>query len=441
MASPVFRGVMGRGLHSSGLLTASFSPVAAHGTFVRKTVNKWTFSLLSQPWSPSAVSSTHFSTGVVVRDLRNPDSLKSPKKPISEEEEKKIRRKKLLIGGILGGALVGSIFAYKSLNKNNKLHQISNDGMTKDYLLEEAPPYFKPAREIRPENDQSGLKITLFQYQTCPFCCKARAFLDYYGFNYDVIEVNSVLRKQVKWSKYKKVPIVVVQYRDKIIQINDSSVIVSALYSHLVNNNSDLDKIMDCYPVLRFYDPDGKEKSEIENKYFLMYNEFEPNRAKKEIVSERKWRRWTDEVLVHTLSPNVYRTPGESLEAFRWFNEVGNWDEHFEAWERYLVVYVGALAMFLISKRLKKRHNLKDNVRESLYDECNKWMAAIKEKGTPFMGGVNPNLADLAVFGVLNAIEGCQAFQDARENTTIGIWFDLMKETVANRNGQADLLG
>lgn len=37
---------------------------------------------------------------------------------------------------------------------------------------------------------------------------------------------------------------------------------------------------------------------------------------------ERKWRKWADEVLVHTLSPNVYRTKDEALQAFQWFSEV-----------------------------------------------------------------------------------------------------------------------
>ena len=55
--------------------------------------------------------------------------------------------------------------------------------------------------------------------------------------------------------------------------------------------------------------------------------------------------------------------------------------------------------------------HIEDDVRESLYDECNHWMKGIKKKGTPFMGGDQPNLADLAVFGVLSAIQGCQAFQ------------------------------
>jgi hypothetical protein len=54
---------------------------------------------------------------------------------------------------------------------------------------------------------------------------------------------------------------------------------------------------------------------------------------------------------------------------------------------------------------------VQEDVRESLYDECNHWMRALKAKGTPFMGGSSPNLADLAVYGVLSAIRGCRAFQ------------------------------
>jgi glutaredoxin len=64
--------------------------------------------------------------------------------------------------------------------------------------------------QVRTNTDNTGLKITLYQYQTCPFCCKVRTFLDYYGFNYDVIEVNSVRQTQIKWSNYRKVPIVVI---------------------------------------------------------------------------------------------------------------------------------------------------------------------------------------------------------------------------------------
>ena len=50
----------------------------------------------------------------------------------------------------------------------------------------------------RTENIELLATPALYQYATCPFCCKARAFLDYMGLSYDVIEVNSVMRKQVR---------------------------------------------------------------------------------------------------------------------------------------------------------------------------------------------------------------------------------------------------
>lgn len=70
---------------------------------------------------------------------------------------------------------------------------------------------------------------------------------------------------------------------------------------------------------------------------------------------------------------------------------------------------------------------LKNEVRHSLYDECNVWIKAVEQNGGKFMGGSKPNLADLAVYGVLSSIEGCMAFKDAQENTKINIWFNNMK--------------
>lgn len=46
------------------------------------------------------------------------------------------------------------------------------------------------------------------------------------------------------------------------------------------------------------------------------------------------------------------------------------------------------------------------------------------------MGGNEPNLADLATYGVLNSIEGCTAFNDALQNTKIGKWYYAMKEAI-----------
>lgn len=63
---------------------------------------------------------------------------------------------------------------------------------------------------IRLQVSGGGLKLTLYQYKTCPFCSKTRAFLDYYGLPYEIVEVNPVMRQEIKWSTYRKVPILMV---------------------------------------------------------------------------------------------------------------------------------------------------------------------------------------------------------------------------------------
>ena len=60
------------------------------------------------------------------------------------------------------------------------------------------------------QKESSSLpSLTLYQYQTCPFCCKTRAFLDYYEIPYNVVEVNPLFRREIKFSKYRKVPFIV----------------------------------------------------------------------------------------------------------------------------------------------------------------------------------------------------------------------------------------
>lgn len=264
--------------------------------------------------------------------------------------------------------------------------------------------------------------------------------LDFFGISYDIVEVNPVLRSQIKWSQtYKKVPILVVQTpQGEVLQLNDSSMIVSALYSYLVANKSQsspssesgnsMYNIAKFYPTIKYNDEGGRTQSDIMNKYFLMLGSDSEHRSKEEIAEERKWRLWTDSVFVHTLSPNIYRTIPEAIESFKNFDRVGEWEKNFATWERYLVIYVGAFAMWLIGKRLQKRHNLKNEVRLSLYEEGDYWMKQIEKKGGEFMGGTKPNLSDLAVYGVLNSIEGCTAFNDLMKHSKpLKEWYGKIK--------------
>ncbi|XP_029366943.1 prostaglandin E synthase 2 isoform X3 [Echeneis naucrates] len=276
-----------------------------------------------------------------------------------------------------------------------------------------------------------GLTLTLYQYKTCPFCSKVRAFLDFHGLPYEIVEVNPVMRQEIKWSAYRKVPILMV---NGDVQLNDSSVIISSLSTFLVNKDKSISEILRCYPQMKSVNESGKEVTEYNNKYWLMLSEDEtadvyPEKGMQK--EEMKWRQWADNWLVHLISPNVYRSTGEALASFDYIVREGK----FGTFEGFFAKYVGAAAMYLISKRLKSRHNLQDDVRQDLYKAVNDWVAAIG-KNRKFMGGERPNLADLAVFGVLRVMEGLQAFDDMMENTKVKFWYRRMERATLNHQGQ-----
>ncbi|XP_039717578.1 prostaglandin E synthase 2 isoform X2 [Pteropus medius] len=228
------------------------------------------------------------------------------------------------------------------------------------------------------------LQLTLYQYKTCPFCSKQ--------------------------------------------QLNDSSVIISALKTYLVSGHP-LEDIITYYPPMKAINDQGKEVTEFCNKYWLMLDEKEAQRlygGKEARTEEMKWRQWADDWLVHLISPNVYRTPAEALASFDYIVREGK----FGAMEGAVAKYLGAAAMYLISKRLKSRHHLQDDVRKDLYEAANKWVAAVG-KDRPFMGGQRPNLADLAVYGVLRVMEGLEAFDDLMRHTRIQPWYLRVEKAIA----------
>lgn len=340
----------------------------------------------------------------------------------------------LLALGTAAGALLGVGYAWrKSQSRANQL-PIANINTGNDLLFAEPPPVDVVAKKFHNPADDSGLQLTLYQYQPCPFCKKVRAFLDYQGLSYQVVEVNPVTKKQMSWTSYKKVPVLVATLGPgQHQQLNDSSVIISTLYSYLIDGQRDLLRNVKCYPTMEFHDDDGKRRTDIMNRYFIMFGDTEPDRPKASLAEERKWRKWADDVLMHSISPNIYRTWDESLEAFNMFSQEGDWEKLFSTWERLVVIYVGAAVMYLIGKRLKKRHNLLDDVRQSLYQQVNHFLATVKTKGGRFLGGAEPNLADLAVYGCLNSMQGTRTFDDLLANTKAGVWYNDVRDAIDRR--------
>ncbi|KAI7742827.1 hypothetical protein M8C21_005667 [Ambrosia artemisiifolia] len=223
--------------------------------------------------------------------------------------------------------------------------------------------------------------VVLYQYEACPFCNKVKAFLDYYDVPYKVVEVNPFSKKEIKWSEYKKVPILMVDGEPLV----DSSAIIDQMGNKIIS---------------------VKASS-------LVSNDDEEN----------KWRRWVDDHLVHMLSPNIYRNTTEALESFDYIANNGN----FNFYEKYSVKYAGAAAMYFVSKKLKKKYNITDE-RAALYDAAETWVDALD--GRDFLGGSKPNLADLAVFGVLRPIRQLKSGKDMVEHTRIGDWYSRMESAV-----------
>ncbi|KRX75858.1 Epoxide hydrolase 1 [Trichinella sp. T6] len=184
--------------------------------------------------------------------------------------------------------------------------------------VEQKIPALQATRKISSETDCSNLNLRLYQYQNCPFCCKVRSYLDYYGYSYELVEVNPITRKEIKFSEYKKVPILVCG-KDDPVQINDSSVIISFLQSYMLNPNADLHTILSAYPSSLIKGDDNKMQLVSPNKYFLMIPE------KQQHVNEE-----------------ILKTMKESLKAFQWFSDVSDWRNTFHTWERLTAVYLGA---------------------------------------------------------------------------------------------------
>ncbi|XP_068691923.1 prostaglandin E synthase 2-like [Montipora foliosa] len=189
------------------------------------------------------------------------------------------------------------------------------------------------------------LSVTLYQYQNCPFCGKVRAFLDYYGIDYTIVEVSPIWKREISFSSYKKVPFVIANNK----QINDCSVIISALRSVMLGQDS-VEQILIYYPEIKMQKADGKEEKEYANKYFIK-SAIDKDSTERE-KEERKWRKWVDNTFVHTPSPNIYRTASEAMQAFEYFTKQSD----FSTFEKYSTYLASPFVMYIVGKHVKSKY-------------------------------------------------------------------------------------
>ncbi|GFR47294.1 hypothetical protein Agub_g8981, partial [Astrephomene gubernaculifera] len=309
-----------------------------------------------------------------------------------------------------------------------------------------ADPYARPT-EARPLPS----RITLYQYEVCPYCCKVRALLDFYKLPYTSIEVNPLTKGELSWSSYKKVP--VVQLDDEIVA--DSSAIMSRLATDIAAARAAAAAAAappaaaaapaaapesSAAPAKKssggwwFWSSKGSDESDAAAVKDQAPAAAAPapaaavlsaESAAAALEEEVRWRKWVDEKLVKVLTANIYRNWDESKETFKYITEQTSW-----SWgTRELARWTGAVMMWQVGKRMPAKYGIEGDLRVALYDTANDFVDNAL-RGRRFAGGEQPNLADVAAFGVIRAVRKTGAFRDLMENSRLGPWFAAMEEVV-----------
>eukprot|EP00958_Prasinococcus_capsulatus_P015571 scaffold1659_cov371-Prasinococcus_capsulatus_cf.AAC.9 len=95
------------------------------------------------------------------------------------------------------------------------------------------PTSVSEAKAATKTKDVQPPDITLYGYDTCPFCNKVKAYLDYRKMPYKWVEVNPLTKSEIRFSKeYKKVPIFVMDGQ----QFNNSDDIIDVVDGALVES-------------------------------------------------------------------------------------------------------------------------------------------------------------------------------------------------------------
>ena len=121
------------------------------------------------------------------------------------------------LGTVAVGLTAGSMISTAMFDKNFIwLPNVACESADKLQVEEIGHEHFDGYKgELQKAN--KDIHVKLYQYHNCPFCCKVRAFLDYYGIDYEKVEVNPLLKGEIKFSTYRKVPIAIVNEQQQVI--------------------------------------------------------------------------------------------------------------------------------------------------------------------------------------------------------------------------------
>lgn len=220
--------------------------------------------------------------------------------------------------------------------------------------------------------------LTLYQFNSCPFCWKVKALLNYTRTAYDVVEVSPFGMKELDFTEHKKVPVL----RDAETVVVESAAIVQYLndnYTHLSTAPEDA-----------------------------------------------AWLAWVDNTLVHYLPPLIHPSFAQSFRNFAVImaNSTDN------PAKRLLVRFAGAMAMPRVAKKMQQKHNIQ-NPQVEFQAALAHWVEQ-GLAGKAFYGGEQPSLVDTSVFGVLHSAHGMGVIEAAATaNPTFARWYQACQKLMA----------
>jgi microsomal prostaglandin-E synthase 2 len=285
---------------------------------------------------------------------------------------------------IVGG---GAYYAYRRRLANNKAVTAA------DYHHEQAAAISEALKNSETLKSQP---LVLYQYYTCPFCNKVKAFLNTQDLKYETVEVDPIFKTEIKNSGYGKVP---------QLQIGKEG-----------------PRLVDSEAILNYLAPVLLPKEAV-------YSNNVPH-----------IRSWANEVLARYLVINTNRSWNESFQGYDYVQNV----EDFTAVKKMAVKIVGGITMHIVSEYVTKKrlepfgYKKGQDERTALYTEVQQhWLSHLPKEGAILHGGPAPDLADIEVYGILQSVRNFPVYDDVLQNcNAIVPWIERMDQEVSKHSSK-----
>jgi len=212
--------------------------------------------------------------------------------------------------------------------------------------------------------------ITLYQFESCPFCSKVRALLHYIDQPFTIVEVSPFGMKELDFTDHKKVP---------VLKDNNEIITESANIIEYINEN---------------------------------YAQFTSNTYSDE------WAHWIDDTLVHYLPPLIHPNFKTSYINFKTIIKKGQFN-----WIKTKIIrFLGAVAMPKVARKMKTKYSI-ENTQNEFLSAIEHWTENGLQ-GKQFFGGDKPDFIDCSVFGVLNSCHNLGPVDEAMtHNEAFKEWY------------------